>query len=125
MTDPDPLAGLDDAERLACHVAEWVTGARARAWDVPGVKGRTGVVDAFLDYPTAGLLPLKLPESRATKKHCSWIISSGEQGSSGLSQANGGGSYGFRTFESFPDYSSASTKSSCCAKLPESLVLIN
>lgn len=46
----DPLAGLDDAERLACRVAERATGARARVWDVPGVKGRTGAVDAFLDY---------------------------------------------------------------------------
>jgi hypothetical protein len=51
MSDPDPLAGLDDAERLACLVAERVTGARARAWDVKGVKGRSGAVDAFLDYP--------------------------------------------------------------------------
>jgi hypothetical protein len=47
----DPLAGLDDAERLACRVAERITGAQARAWDVKGVKGRTGAVDAFLDYP--------------------------------------------------------------------------
>jgi hypothetical protein len=42
------LDGLDDAERLACRVAERVTGATARAWDV---NGRRGVVDAFLDYP--------------------------------------------------------------------------
>lgn len=51
MTDSDPLAGLDNAERLACRVAERVTGTRARAWDIPGVKGRDGGVDAFLDYP--------------------------------------------------------------------------
>ena len=55
MTDPDPLAGLDNAERLACRVAERVTGAQARAWDVTGVKGRTGAVDAFLDYPDGRL----------------------------------------------------------------------
>jgi hypothetical protein len=45
----DALDGLDGAERLACRVAERVTGATARAWDV--VRGRDGVVDAFLDYP--------------------------------------------------------------------------
>jgi hypothetical protein len=44
----DALDGLDGAERLACRVAERVTGATARAWDV---GGRDGVVDAFLDYP--------------------------------------------------------------------------
>lgn len=43
----DLLAGLDKAERAACHVAERVTGATARAWDT---EGRNGVVDAFLDY---------------------------------------------------------------------------
>lgn len=46
----DPLAGLDNAERLACRVAERVTGARASAEDVPGLSGRTGAVDAFLRY---------------------------------------------------------------------------
>jgi hypothetical protein len=51
MTDPDSLAGLDNAERLACRVAERVTLARARAWERKGVKGRTGAVDAFLYYP--------------------------------------------------------------------------
>lgn len=44
---PDALDGLDDSERLACRVAERVTGATARAWDV---KGRNGAVDAYLDY---------------------------------------------------------------------------
>lgn len=28
-----------------------LSGSRARAWDVKGVKGRSGAVDAFLDYP--------------------------------------------------------------------------
>jgi hypothetical protein len=51
MTDPDSLTGLKKEERLACRVAERVTGARARAWGIPGVKGRDGAVDAFLDYP--------------------------------------------------------------------------
>lgn len=44
----DALKGLDNAERLACRVAERVTGTHARAWDV---DGRVGAVDAFLDYP--------------------------------------------------------------------------
>lgn len=44
----DALEGLDRAERLACRVAERVTGATARAWDI---EGRNGAVDAFLDYP--------------------------------------------------------------------------
>ncbi|WP_285501513.1 hypothetical protein [Actinokineospora sp. NBRC 105648] len=48
----DPLDGLDGAERLACRVAERVTGATARAWDK---AGRQGVVDAFLDYPDGRL----------------------------------------------------------------------
>jgi hypothetical protein len=43
----DARDGLDNAERLACRVAERVTGATARAWDI---EGRNGVVDAFLDY---------------------------------------------------------------------------
>ncbi|MBN9792524.1 hypothetical protein DMP17_28610 [Pseudonocardia sp. TMWB2A] len=43
----DALNGLDNAERTACRVAERVTGAAARAWDV---GGRIGAVDAFLDY---------------------------------------------------------------------------
>lgn len=43
----DLLDGLSDAERLACLVAERVTGVTARAWDV---QGRNGAVDAFLDY---------------------------------------------------------------------------
>jgi len=44
----DLLDGLDNAERLACRVAERVLGVTATAWDV---DGRQGAVDAFLDYP--------------------------------------------------------------------------
>lgn len=44
---PDLLDGLDDAERLACRVAERVLGVVAIAHDV---AGRQGAVDAFLEY---------------------------------------------------------------------------
>ncbi|OLR90838.1 hypothetical protein [Actinokineospora bangkokensis] len=43
----DPLAMLSMEERMACRVAERVTGGKARPWDVPP---RQGVVDAFLDF---------------------------------------------------------------------------
>lgn len=68
MTDPDPLAGLDNAERLACRVAERVTGTRARACDIPGVKGRDGGVDAFLDYPDGRIAAFEVTRIASDQK---------------------------------------------------------
>jgi hypothetical protein len=53
---------------LACRVAERVTGTRARAWDVKGVKDRTGAVDAFLDYPDGRIAAFEVTRIASDQK---------------------------------------------------------
>jgi len=64
----DPLAGLDNAERLACRVAERVTGAQARAEDVPGLSERTGAVDAFLTYADGRIAAFEVTRIASNQK---------------------------------------------------------
>lgn len=72
----DSLDELDPAERLACRVAERVSGARARAWDVKGVTDRTGAVDAFLDYPDGRLAAFEVTRIASDEKalHLEYLL---------------------------------------------------